>query len=57
MTHQFIKDKPDLEVSMFQLDILPNLRPENYICRGLNQKMNYFVDKYHIWDLEFNIPI
>jgi len=46
----------DIEVSMFQLDIQPNTKPENYICKGMNQKRNYFVDPHQIFDLEYNIP-
>ena len=47
----------DIEVSMFQLAIEPDTKPENYICKGMNQKRNYFVDPYHIFDLEHNMPL
>lgn len=46
----------DIEVSMFQLNIEKNTKPENYICKGMNQKRNYFVDQNQIFDLEYNIP-
>lgn len=34
----------NMEASMFQLNCLPGTVPENYVARGLNQKLNYFVD-------------
>ena len=47
----------DIEVSMLQVPCDGGLRPENYIVRGMNQKMNYFINKHQIFDLEFNIPM
>jgi len=38
------------------LKIENNEKPENYICKGMNQKRNYFVDCHQIYDLEYNIP-
>ena len=32
------------EASMFQFECQPGTGPENYVVRGLNQKLNYFVD-------------
>ena len=29
----------------------------NHIVKGMNHKLNYFLDQYRIFDLEFNIPI
>jgi hypothetical protein len=46
----------NIEVSMFQLNIEGNEKPENYICKGMNQKRNYFVDPHQIYDLEYNVP-
>ena len=41
---------------MLQVQSEDGTRPENYIVRGMNKKMNYFVSKHQIYDLEFNIP-
>jgi len=42
---------------MYQLKCSHDEWPENYVVRGLNKKMNYFINKHRIYDLEFNIPI
>lgn len=36
---------------------LPDQTPENYITKGLNQKLNYLDGEHSIIDLEYNIPI
>jgi len=46
----------DLEVSMYQIKSGQDEWPENYVVRGLNKKMNYFISRYRIYDLEFNVP-
>ena len=45
------------EYSMFQIRIGDDEKPENYIVKGLNQKLNYFVSQHQIYDLEHNIPL
>jgi hypothetical protein len=45
------------EESMFQLPYRDDLLPENSVVTGMNQKMNYYKNENHIFDLEFNIPI
>ena len=30
--------------------------PENYVVRGMNNKLNYFMDEFQIYDLEYQIP-
>ena len=32
-------------------------RPENYVVRGMDTKINYFVNEHQIYDLEYNIPM
>ena len=41
---------------MFQINFENAEWPENYVVRGLNKKMNYFVNRTSIYDLEYNIP-
>lgn len=38
--------KLNIEVSMLQVQSEDGTRPENYIVRGMNKKMNYFVSKH-----------
>ena len=47
----------NIEKSMYQVDSKnkPNLQAQ--VVRGLNQKMNYYVDEDFITDLEYDIPI
>ena len=45
------------EIGMVQFPIEENDRPGKHIVRGLDPKMNYFMDKYFIFDLENNMPI
>lgn len=33
------------------------MKAENYVVRGINQKMNYYIGKYQIIDLYNNVPI
>lgn len=47
----------NIEASMFQYKCAPDTKPENYIVKGINQKYNYFVNEYQIFDLEYNIPL
>jgi hypothetical protein len=47
----------NFEMSMLQLKCEQGTKPENYIVKGMNQKMNYFVNQYQIYDLEHNIPL
>jgi hypothetical protein len=49
--------KNNMEVSMLQYNYGEGARPENYVTRGLKNKMGYFVDEVYIQDLEFNLPI
>ena len=42
---------------MLQFNIELDTRPENYVVRGLDKKLNYFVNKHQIYDLEYNIPM
>ena len=49
--------KNNIEKSMMQLQ--PNKSNDigNHIVKGMNHKLNYFLDQYRVFDLEFNIPI
>jgi len=46
----------NVEYSMVQVKCDPGTSPENYVVRGMNNKLNYFVDEYQIYDLEYQIP-
>ena len=50
----FIKN---IEVATLQQKCEPESKPENYIVKGINEKMNYYVNQYQIFDLEYNIPL
>jgi hypothetical protein len=54
ITWNFVKN---IEVSMLQQKCPPHHKLENYIVKGMNEKMNYFVNQYQIFDLEYNIPL
>jgi hypothetical protein len=45
------------EENMFQIPYREDLIPENYVVSGMHQKMNYYKNENHLFDLEFNIPI
>lgn len=45
------------EHSMLQYESEKGKKPENYIVKGVTEKLNYFVNEYQIYDLEFNIPM
>ena len=30
---------------------------DNHVIKGMNQKMNYFLNQYYLTDLEYNIPL
>lgn len=48
----------NIEASMFQYHYKDKeMRPENYIVRGMNQKFNYFINEYQVFDLEYNLPL
>ena len=32
-------------------------QPENNVVRGIHKKDNYYIDKNHVYDLEFNTPV
>ena len=34
-----------------------NEKPELFVVKGLNEKKNYLINSYSIYDLESNIPI
>ena len=36
----------NIEYSMLQFNIEMETRPENYVVRGLDQKVNYFVNEH-----------
>ena len=42
---------------MFQNKGERNTSSENFVVRGMNQKLNYYIDKNKMFDLEFGIPI
>jgi len=46
----------NIEFAMFQSRCERNQNPENYIIRGMNNKLNYFMDEHQIYDLEYQIP-
>ena len=46
-----------MEMAMHQINPKLDQFPENYVVRGLNQKMNYLINDHSIYDLESNIPI
>ena len=50
----FIKN---IEIATLQQKCEPESKPENYIVKGINEKMNYYVNQYQIFDLEYNIPL
>ena len=54
LTWDFVQN---MEATMFQVKCDFEARPENYIVKGMNQKYNYFVNEYQIYDLEYNIPL
>ena len=45
ITWDFNKDK-NLEASMLQFNIEPDTKPWNYIVKGVDEKMNYFLNKF-----------
>lgn len=45
------------EYSMFQHKGERNTSAENYVVRGLNERLNYFMGENQIFDLEYNVPI
>lgn len=47
----------NIEESMYQVDSKNKPNIETQVVRGLKQKMNYYVDKDFINDLEYNIPM
>lgn len=42
---------------MFQHKGEKNTSAENYVVRGLNEKLNYFMDEHQIIDLEYRVPL
>ena len=46
-----------MEKAMFQMRCHHDDRPENYITKGLDEKLNYFANQFQIFDLEYNIPL
>ena len=56
VTWDFSPNK-NIEYSMLQFNIESDTRPENYVITGMNKKINYFVNKHQIYDLEYNIPM
>lgn len=51
------RDGKNIECSSLQFNIEPNTQPWNYLVKGMKENMNYFMNKYQIFDLEYNIPI
>ena len=49
--------KDNTEISMYQQNCTSDEYPENYVVKGLNEKMNYFINQQQIIDLESNIPL
>jgi len=47
----------NIEVTCMQRKTDPNTKQENYVIKGMNRKMNYYIDQHSIFDLEFNLPI
>ena len=47
----------NIEESMFQIAYREDIIPENYVVTGMNQKLNYYKNENHIFDLAFNIPV
>lgn len=43
ITWDFIKN---IEISQMQQKCSPDQKPENYIVKGMNEKMNYYVNQY-----------
>lgn len=46
----------NVEYAMYQVKGESNTFPENYIVRGMNNRLNFFMDETHIYDLEYQIP-
>ena len=44
------------EYAMFQTKCEANQNPENYVIRGMNHKLNYYMDEHQLYDLEYQIP-
>lgn len=42
---------------MLQVESERGKKPENYIVKGVTEKINYFINEHQIYDLEFNIPM
>ena len=47
----------NIEYSVLQIKCPEEIKAEKYVVRGMNQKLNYFVNQYRIFDLEYNIPL
>mgnify|MGYP000938046092 CR=1 FL=1 len=45
------------EYTMLQYESERGKKPENYIVKGVSEKLNYFLNEFQIYDLEFNIPM
>ena len=45
------------EYSMFQHKGERHSSAENYVVRGFNERLNYFMDENHITDLEYRVPL
>ena len=47
----------NIEMAVWQEQYEKGEYPHNYIVKGLDEKMNYFVSKHQVYDLEYNMPI